>query len=48
MKSTSDRLARPRAEAHMVDIVRVDLDHALRIAARLEDEETIRELEQHK
>ena len=31
-----------------IAVVRIDLDHALRIAARLEDEETLREIEQRK
>lgn len=42
------RRRRYREEVADLGEPRVDLDHALRIAARLEDEETLRELEQRK
>ena len=44
----SARRRRYREEVADLGEPRIDLDHALRIAARLEDEETLRELEQRK
>ena len=44
----SARRRRYREEVADMGEPRVDLDHALRIAARLEDEETLRQLEQRK
>ncbi len=44
----SARRRRYRNEVADLGEPRVDLDHALRIPARLEDEETLHELEQHK
>ena len=44
----STRRRRYREEVADLGEPRVDLDHALRIAARLEDEETLHKLEQRK
>ena len=44
----SARRRRYREEAADLGEPRVDLDHALRLAARLEDDETLRKLEQRK